>query len=135
MSTPANVLVIDFHTDNAALLVRSLIRKFPRTAVGFYRDPALACRTVEAGEVDAAVVHRTEEVDAVSIVAMLRRADPRLPIVVVSSVDRRAVALAAGAAEFLPYDEWQRLGAVVETILQPPPARPEGESASGDRAG
>ena len=116
-TSPQKLLVIDHNTDNAALLVRTLIRKYPRTPVVFCRDPAFACATVAAEAVDAVVLHRSDNEDAVTIIRMLHAVAPALPIVVVSGVDRSESVLAAGAVGFLHYDEWLRIGIVVENFL------------------
>lgn len=119
-TSPQKLLVIDHNTDNAALLVRTLIRKYPRTPVVFCRDPAFACATVAAEAVDVVVLHRSDNEDAVTIIRMLHAVAPALPIVVVSGIDRSESVLAAGAVGFLNYDEWLRIGTVVENFLTQP---------------
>jgi DNA-binding NtrC family response regulator len=119
-TSPQKLLVIDHNTDNAALLVRTLIRKYPRTPVVFCRDPAFACATVAAEAVDAVVLHRSDNEDAVTIIRMLHAVAPALPIVVVSGVDRSESVIAAGAVGFLNYDEWLRIGIVVENFITRP---------------
>jgi hypothetical protein len=58
-------------------------------------------------------------------VQRLREVGADVLIVMVSGMDRKAEALAAGANAFLHYDEWLRIGSLVESLLhdrQRPPA-------------
>lgn len=119
--SPGKILVIDSNTDNGALLVRTLARKFPAAAIQLCSDAARALQLAAAEPIAAAVLHRTDEVDAVSLIQEILRVAPQTPIVAVSSVDRSEAVLAAGAAGFLKYDEWLRIGQVVAHVIQPPP--------------
>jgi hypothetical protein len=59
-------------------------------------------------------------VAGVEVVRGLRVANPTVPIVMVSGIDRRAAATEAGANAFLLYDEWLRIGTVVAELLGAP---------------
>jgi hypothetical protein len=48
----------------------------------------------------------------------LRNPDPKVPIIMVSGIDRTAKARAAEATAFLHSDEWLRIGSVVEQQLR-----------------
>ena len=69
-------------------------------------------------EIDVTVLHRTFELDAVSLVTAIRQVTKDMPVIVVSGVDRSAAVTAAGATAFMNYDEWLMLGAVVENALK-----------------
>lgn len=118
-------LVVDSNLDNGALLVRTLSRKFPSASIQLLRHDAEALRALSGGEAVAAIVlHRTDESDAVALIHAFKAAAPQVPIVAVSGVDRSEALLRAGAAGFLNYDEWLRIGTVVHNVL----AREESES-------
>src|SRR4051812_30593609 len=94
---PLQFLVVDHHKDSRFLLVKCLLRKFPlaqireaeegESAIEMARDPALA----------AIVTHRTREYFGTELVQKFREANGRVPIVMVSGIERTAPALAAGA--------------------------------------
>jgi len=114
-------LVIDFHAESRFLLVRTLTRKFPGAVIHESDDAEKALEMVRALHLRAIVTHRTFDVQGIELVRLLRDADPHVPIVMVSGVDRGQAALAAGANAFVNYDEWLRLGGVVESVLQNAP--------------
>ncbi|HUR56395.1 MAG TPA: hypothetical protein VM029_01710 [Opitutaceae bacterium] len=118
MYPPRKLLVIDFDADSGALLLRSLLRKFPAAAVELCKEAAAATQVVGTRQVDAVVLHRTEEEDAVTLVRTLRKMDADIPIIVVSGIDRSEQVLAAGATGFLNYAEWLMIGQVVSNALQ-----------------
>jgi cobyrinic acid a,c-diamide synthase len=67
------------------------------------------------------------------LVRILRAIDANVPIVMVSGIDRRQTALAAGAYAFLHYDEGLRIGTVVIELLAGVPRRTtERESKPSD---
>ncbi len=113
-------LVIDHNADGRTLLTRTLRRKFPNAELVECGAADQATTTLQGGGFDAVVVHRTEEVDGEMLVRLLRRVNPTVPIVAVSGIDRSEKLLAAGASEFLNYDEWLRLGTVVAKHLPNP---------------
>jgi DNA-binding NarL/FixJ family response regulator len=110
-------LVIDFHSESRYLLAKTLLRKFPGASIRELDDAGEAVAAARAGGLAAIVTHRTFDVEGVDLVRQLREVDPHVPIVMVSGMDRAEAALAAGATSFLPYDEWLRLGSVVEAHM------------------
>ena len=114
MSQAPTFVVIDFHPESRFLLVKTLQRKFPNATIYESDDAEKAIELVRAVNLAAVITHRTFEVEGVELVRMLRNADPKVPIVMVSGIDREAAALAAGANTFLHYDEWLRVGSVVD---------------------
>jgi DNA-binding NarL/FixJ family response regulator len=120
--------VVDFHAESRYLLVKTLLRKFHDAVVYEIDDAEVARKLVRAGQLTAVVLHRTFDVSGVDLVRKFRAVDPVIPIVMVSGIDREEAALAAGANRFLHYDQWLRIGSVVESILHRTHARePEGE--------
>lgn len=115
---PAPVfLVIDFHAESRFLLVKTLLRKFPGALVQECEDADIAAQLAASARLTAIVAHRTFETTGAELVKQLRAVDARIPIVMVSGIDREAEMLAAGANAFLHYDEWLRIGTVVAEHL------------------
>lgn len=110
-------LVIDFHRESRYLLVKTLQRKFPDAAIHEADDAAQAVELTRAGQLSAVITHRTFDLTGAELVKQLRAADALVPIVMVSGIDRQADALGAGATSFLAYDEWLRIGSVVEAHM------------------
>lgn len=129
---PDRFLVIDENTDSRFLLVKTLLRKFPSALLQECHDADTAIATARSDKLTAIVAHRTYDYDGVTLVALLRRANPTVPIVMVSGIDRTPQALAAGANAFLSYDEWLRIGSVVGEVLEKP-EEPPGASAMESR--
>lgn len=117
-------LVIDVNSDSRFLLVKTLLRKFPRSVIEECQDADSAVAFAGTTPLDAIVTHRSLEVDGITLVRLLRAASPTVPIVMVSGSDRSREALEAGANRFLSYEEWLRIGTVVLETLSPPPAEP-----------
>ena len=113
VETPRKFLVIDDNADSRTLLSRTLLRKYPEAVVQECQSGDTAMAVVRVERVQAVVVHRTFEYDGETLVRLLRRADPTVPIVMVSGYDRRASAHAAGADAFMNYDAWLTIGNVV----------------------
>lgn len=127
MPSSLKFLVVDFHAESRFLLVKTLLRKFPGAEIFEEDDADRAIAIVRTRGINAVITHRTFEVSGIELVQRFRATDPQLPIIMVSGIDREAAALAAGANTFLSYDEWLRIGSVVETYL----ARlPDGSHAS-----
>jgi DNA-binding NarL/FixJ family response regulator len=117
MSIPLKVLVVDADQDGRYLLEKTILRKFPAAIIKVAKgaDSGLA---IAKDEKPAVIIsHRTPEMSGVELVREFRALDPTVPIVMVSTVDRREVALSAGADAFLLYDEWLRVGSVIEGLL------------------
>lgn len=113
--------MVDFHAESRFLLVKTLQRKFPGAIVHEVEDAKQAVATVERGGLDAVITHRTFDVAGADLVRDFRRVDSTVPIVMVSGIDREEAALAAGANRFLHYDQWLRIGSVVEAVLHSTP--------------
>lgn len=111
-------LVVDFHAESRFLLVKTLLRKFPDADVIEEDDAERALKLARNGELHAIITHRTFEIEGIELVRQFRAVNFRVPIIMVSGIDREAPALAAGADSFLPYDEWLRIGTLVETHLE-----------------
>ncbi len=118
MSTsPLRFLVVDDNADSRMLLVKTLLRKFPEASIHECQQGDHALAIARAGNLSAVIAHRTYDYDGETLVALFRRLDPILPIVLVSGYDRTERALAAGANAFLNYDEWLRIGSVVADVM------------------
>jgi DNA-binding NtrC family response regulator len=107
-------LVVDFQRESRFLLVKTLLRKFPRAVVRECEDAEQAVQMARTQDVACIITHRTFETPGADLVRQLREVDPDVPIVMVSGVDRAKAALDAGATSFLNYDEWLRIGTIVE---------------------
>ena len=116
-------LVIDFHAESRYLLVRTLLRRFPQATIHECDDARRALELARAVNLRAIVTHRTFDVSGLELVKLLRDADPEVPIVMVSGIDREQDALRAGANAFLLYDEWLRLGVAVEHAMAGAPRK------------
>lgn len=113
-----NFLVIDDNADSRFLLVKTLLRKFPRSVIHECQSADAAVSMVTGTPaLHAIVTHRAVEMDGISVVQLLRQVNATVPIVMVSGIDRSAEALAAGANRFLNYDEWLRIGTLVAEML------------------
>lgn len=117
MAAPLKFLVVDFHAESRFLLVKTLLRKFPEAAIFEEEDADRATELVRTQHFSAIVTHRTFEVSNSDLVRMFRAVDPHVTIVMVSGIDREDAAQQAGADAFLHYDEWLRIGSVVEAQL------------------
>lgn len=117
MSAPLKFLVIDDNADSRFLLVKTLLRKFPSAVIHECQSSATALGMAKTTDLNAIISHRTTETAGISLLRELRQINPTVPMVMVSGVDRRELALAAGADRFLLYDEWLRIGTVVEELM------------------
>lgn len=117
MSAAPGFLVIDFHPESRYLLVKTLARKYPGAVIHESEDAEKAVEITRAVDLIAIITHRTFEVEGIELVRRLRDADPHVPIIMVSGIDRESAAREAGADAFLHYDEWLRIGTVVEDVL------------------
>lgn len=116
-SDPPIFLVVDHNNDSRFLLVKCLLRKFPTAVVQEAQDGESAIEMARRGGLTAIVSHRTTEMLGVELVEKFREANVTVPIVMVSGIDRTKPALAAGADRFLLYDEWLRIGTVVQELI------------------
>jgi CheY-like chemotaxis protein len=121
-SVPLRFLVVDHHKDSRFLLVKCLHRKFPDAEILEVEEGDPAVAIAQAGDLSAIVTHRTREYFGTELVEKFREVNERVPIVMVSGIERREPALAAGADRFMLYDEWLRVGTVVKELLDRPRA-------------
>jgi DNA-binding NarL/FixJ family response regulator len=130
MARPPTFVIIDYHGESRYLLVRTLRRKFPDAEIHESDDAEKAIEIARAVQLAAIITHRTFEMEGVELVRRLRDADPEVPIIMVSGVDRSEAASAAGANAFLHYDEWLRIGSVVETHMRESGSAPTSDGAA-----
>jgi CheY-like chemotaxis protein len=117
MSDAKKFLVVDTNPDGQELLIRTLSRVFPQSAVLAVQDFEEALRRVEEEKFDAVLSHRAVGADPVTLIRGIRAVNTAVPILAVSGVDRAAEVIPAGANRFLNYDEWLRVGTVVAEVL------------------
>jgi CheY-like chemotaxis protein len=110
-------LLVDDSPDGRYLISKTLLRKFPRATI-------IECRTAEAAFAALAkempsliVAHRTYEFNGIDLLRELRRRAPGVLILMTSGIDRRELALQAGADAFYTYDEWLMVGSHVAQLL------------------
>lgn len=131
MPPPFKFLIVDDNADSRFLLVKTLLRKFPRAIVLETQDGESTLALARSESLDAMVVHRTADVDGLTLVRMLRQISPTVPIVMVSGLDRTQSALEAGATTFLSYEAWLRIGTVVSEFVT---ARSESPASADETA-
>lgn len=124
MKSPLRFLIVDENADSRFLLVKTLLRKFPEAVLQECHDFNTAVSTAQTDKLTAIVAHRTYDCDGINLVTALRQANPAVPIVMVSGIDRTPQALAAGANAFLNYDEWLRIGTLVSDVIEKPHEAP-----------
>jgi CheY-like chemotaxis protein len=124
MPAPLRFLVVDEDNDSRFLLEKTLLRKFPGAVVQGCRTADAALATARTDHLAAIVTHRTSEMAGADLVREFRAINAEVPIIMVSSIDRREAAATAGATCFLLYDEWLRIGSLVEELLQKGPPSP-----------
>jgi DNA-binding NarL/FixJ family response regulator len=110
-------LIVDDNPDSRFLLVKTLLRKFPQSALQETHDANTAVAQAKGEKLDVVIVHRAVDVDGITLVRLIRHVNPTVAIVLVSGIDRTAEAKAAGATTFLNYDAWLRIGTVVADLL------------------
>jgi len=110
-------LLVDDSPDGRYLISKTLLRKFPRATI-------IECRTAEsafaalAKEMPSLIVaHRTYEFNGIDLLRELRQRAPGVLILMTSGIDRRELALQAGADAFYTYDEWLMVGSHVAQLL------------------
>lgn len=111
-------LVVDHHKDSRFLLVKSLLRKFPQAKIEEAEEGDPAVEQARNPALSAIITHRTREYYGTELVAKFREVNSRVPIVMVSGIERTGPALAAGADRFMLYDEWLRIGTLVKELLE-----------------
>ena len=116
-------LVVDDVPENRFLVVKALLKQFPRSIVQECEESTPAIAAAQHDRLSAVIVHRGIDVDGPTIIALLRRVNPSVPIVMVSGRESCPAAIEAGANAFLNYEGWQRIGAVVEQTITAEKAR------------
>ncbi|HVU32824.1 MAG TPA: response regulator [Opitutaceae bacterium] len=126
MTTEPRFLVIDDNAESRMLLVKTLLRKFPDGVVSECQHAETAVKLSRGERLSAIVAHRTFDHDGAALIRLLRRANPSVPLIMVSGQDQSVRAKLAGADAFLDYDAWLQIGSVVSAVIdrkaQPPPA-------------
>lgn len=117
---PLKILILDENEAGRARLVRTLLRKFPKCVVLECRDATTAAKMAPSECVDVAVVHCAWEMNQENVVRQIRRGAPDVPILVLSSGDRRTERRNL-SIRFLEYDQWLLAGNVVEELIRPKP--------------
>ena len=114
---PQKFLVIDDHGDSRTFLTKTLLRKYPNSVVQECQNGDTAIALLRDERVSAVIAHRTFDYDGETLVRLLRKVGPNVPIVMVSGHDKRTVAFAAGADAFMHYDAWLTVGTVVAEAI------------------
>lgn len=117
MISAPEFLVIDDNRDSRFLLSKTLLRKFPEAVLHECETSAAAREAVRTLPLSAIISHRTSDTPGLELLLELRALNRNVPIVMVSGMDRQAAALAAGADRFFLYDEWLRIGTVVDDLV------------------
>jgi CheY-like chemotaxis protein len=118
------ILVIDTDADGRFFIGRTVARKFPSVVIVECQNRESAEREAQDPNLSAIICHKPLEISGPEMVSNLRKLRPTLPIILVSNVDRDAEAVAAGADRFLPFEEWLRIGTVLQELLTERPDVP-----------
>lgn len=111
-------LVVDDVPDNRFLVSKSLLKRFPTSIVQECEESTPAIAAAQHDRLSAIIVHRGRDVDGPTMVALLRRVNPSVPIVMVSGRESCPAAIEAGANAFLNYESWPRIGALVDQTME-----------------
>lgn len=117
MPAPLKFLVIDDNADSRFLLVKTLLRKFPTAVIHECQSSEAAFEMAKTEDLSAIISHRTTETAGITLLRDIRTINRDVPMVMVSGIDRTDLAIAAGADRFLLYDEWLRIGTMVEELI------------------
>jgi CheY-like chemotaxis protein len=115
--TPLKFLLVDDNSDSRFLLAKTIQRKFPGGVIVECETSASAVTFISEERPSIVVAHRGRDCDGATLIRTLRQYNQRVPIVMVSGIDREAAAKNAGATRFLHYDQWLRIGTVVSELL------------------
>ena len=117
MPLPRKFLVIDDVTDSRALVVRTLLRKFPSALIQECQESNTALLAASSEDYDLIIAHRTTDLDGLTTIRMLRKVSPTVPILMISGIDRSQEAIEAGATAFHSYDQWLLIGGVAAELI------------------
>ncbi len=117
MTSLHKFLLIDDVPENRFLVSKALLQKYPGSLVQECEESTPAIAAVQHDRHSAIIVHRGRDVDGPTLVALLRRVNATVPIVMVSGRESCPAAIEAGANAFLNYEGWRRIGDVVENTL------------------
>lgn len=118
MLSHRHFLLIEVAPLGESLLSHTLARTFPQAKIHYSAEAAEGIEIARVEKLSAVIVHRAIGMTSEEAVRTLRQVIPKVPIVMVSVNNRRESALAAGATQFLLYDEWLMLGQVVSSLLK-----------------
>ena len=110
-------LIVDDDPDGRFLVAKTLLRKFPKAAITECQDAEAAFLIFDRQLVSLIICHRTFEFDGIALIAEFRKRNASVPILMMSGIDRKNPALAAGADAFLTYEEWLMVGNHVAALL------------------
>jgi CheY-like chemotaxis protein len=116
-SEQPHFLVVDRDPDGRFLILATLIRRYPHGVISDCQTSQTALQMARKSKLTAIIVHNAVDMDGAEMTAALREVQPDVPIVMLSTLDKKGEALAAGATEFLLTDEWLRLGGVLTSIV------------------
>ena len=111
------LLLVELNRRGESLLAQTLLRRFPRAEIHQSSNPVACLEIASSQNIDAVIVHLAVGMSGEDMVKSLRDAMPRVPILMISATDRRESAMAAGASEFLLYDEWLLVGQIIGRLL------------------
>jgi DNA-binding NtrC family response regulator len=113
-------LLIDDNRDGRSVIARAVQRKYrDDTLREFPTFAAARPALVELGtDPDNWIVlgGRTTEYETVALVAAIRAAHRRVPLIALGRPEEAFASLAAGATHFLAYEAWLLLGVMVERV-------------------
>jgi DNA-binding response OmpR family regulator len=110
-------LIVDDVAENRFLVVKTLLRKFPRAIIQECEHSVPAISAAKSDRLTAILVHRTDDLDGVALITQLRRVHAEVPIIMLSGRDECPEAITAGANLFLNYEAWLRIGTIVEQVI------------------
>src|ERR1043165_8037183 len=106
MNSCLRFLVIDDNAESRYLLAKTLLQKNHHAVMLECQSAESAFVLAEQNHLEAVIVHRAVGATGIELIRGIRERSRRVPIIMVSGLDRRAEATAAGADRFVPFDEW-----------------------------
>jgi CheY-like chemotaxis protein len=111
-------LVIDDNGEIRAAIAAMLLRHFPNAAVVECQSAVKAAQILQPMDVTLVVAHRTHEYIGPGLIRELRQTDAGVPIIGVSSSDKRDLTLAAGATRFHAVEDAASIGSAAAELLR-----------------